>query len=114
MHSAAVAPACFPVDALAFALAWADAAPGGWSMAVDAADDGSEAVWICPPGCDDPVFGIALEDGAAETTRICRGGNMEEHGSHATLADAVLALCPLSDAQMAEVRKVLGEAQRPV
>ena len=114
MQSAATAPACFPVDDLAFALDWADAAPGGWSMAVDAADDGSEAAWICPPGCDEPVFGVAMEDGAAETTWIRRNGNMEAHSSHTTLADAVLALCPLSDAQMAEVRRVLGEASRPV
>jgi hypothetical protein len=91
----------FPVKHLAFALAWAAAAPGGWVVKVTVVNDG-ELVSVVPPGAEFPVFFLALEHGAVETVRqrpAELGGELVGHGSHWTLVEAVLALCPLSASQ---------------
>ncbi len=100
--------ACFPIDHLEFAAAWAAVAPGGWGLAIDPADEG-EAVSVYPPGCDLAVFTIGIENGAVETWwhhHVDAGGRIENHGSHATLRQAVLALCPLSKEQLRDALKV--------
>lgn len=109
--------ACFPVAHLAFAAAWAAAAPGGWGLAVDPTDEG-ETVSVWPPGSEDALFILGIEHGAVETQRVrseTRGGGLVGHGSHATLPQAVLALCPLPWRQLRNVlkatRKACGEGR---
>lgn len=99
----------FPVADLQFAKAWADVAPGGWSVIVDATGEG-ELVSVCPPGCEIPVFVIGLEDGAVETLRFRHaelGGAAISAGCHRSLPEALRALCPLSCEQMETLRACL-------
>ncbi|CAH2599835.1 conserved protein of unknown function [Rhodovastum atsumiense] len=112
--SPAVAPtanATFPDHDLAFAHAWAAVAPGGWALTADPTDAG-ELIRIYPPDSQLPGFTIRLEAGVVVTRRHrpvqVRGGAVAV-GQHASLPEAVLALCPLTQAQMDELRQVMRD-----
>jgi hypothetical protein len=100
-----VAAGSFPVSHLAFARAWAVVAPGGWGLTVNNATAG-ELVIVFPPGCEMAVFFLSAEDGVVKTVRLRPaelGGEMVDAGCHATLVEALLALCPLSSEQVGGV-----------
>ena len=86
-----------------FALEWAAVAPGlgGWNLVLDD-EQNTRLVSVIPPGAENPAFFIT-RDGSEVTISWLRqktiDGVLVEVGRFASLRDAVLTLCPLSDDQ---------------
>lgn len=102
----------FPTADLAFARGWAAAAPSGWAVELDASDEGADIVWIYAPGSDDTAFCVSRQGGAALTEELIQPHGIRPVGSHATLPEALLALCPVGAAELAKVRGGVSE-KRP-
>jgi hypothetical protein len=86
-----------------YALEWAAVAPGlgGWNVVLDD-DRATRLISVIPPGAENPAFFIT-RDGIEVTINWLRqktiDGVLVEVGRFASLREAALALCPLSDDQ---------------
>ncbi len=107
VHNAPMPAASFPIGDLQFALAWSQVAPGigGWRLTVSEMTSG-EMVEVTPPGAEFPTFYILPRAGLVEIIReraMEVGGGQVRVGSVSSLKDAVLLLCPLSPAVVAQI-----------
>ena len=89
----------FPPYDLAFALAWADHAPGlgGWTVQLDTCEDGAEYLLVDPPLVYGNGFYIGLD--GAETVIWWHAGERRV----ANLREAMLLICPLGPEALAAV-----------
>ena len=99
--------AAFSIADLRFALAWSAVAPGfgGWRAEVVQISTG-EMLDVTPPGAESPVFCVMPRAGHVEVIRerpAEAGGGQVTVARPRTLRDALLLLCPLDAACLAEL-----------
>jgi hypothetical protein len=98
----------FTPEDVAFALAWEVHAPGlgGWTVQMDADDDGSEFLLVDPP----LVYGdgFTVRRTVAGATITWKDGDVQAR----SVREAMLRICPLGPEALAEV-ELLAAAPTP-
>ncbi len=98
-----------PADVL-FALEWAAVAPGlgGWNVVLDD-DRHTRLVSVVPPGAEKPAFFVTRDQTEVTISwlrQTVADGALVEVGRFASLREALLTLCPLSD----ELKEIVNES----
>jgi hypothetical protein len=111
-------PAVFPARDIRWAMEWARVAPGwgGWVIRTSVLENGDEAICVAPPGSIVERFVICA--GTFEGRQHVEiywaeehedGGRLSQIGHSGNLRDALLFLCPLSEAQMSRLKRALAD-----
>ncbi len=91
-----------------FSLEWSAVAPGmgGWDVLIDD-ERRTRLVSVVPPGADAPTFFLYWKGREVVLSWLAPSGKGEamEVGRFASLRTALLALCPLTDEQLASVNE---------
>jgi hypothetical protein len=108
----------FPTDAsgvfhqadVLYALEWAAVAPGlgGWNVVLDD-EKRTRLVSVVPPGAEQPAFFVTRDSREVTVTWLRQkvvDGALVEVGRFASLREALLTLCPLSD----ELKELVNES----